>query len=504
MSKNLTQKASLNAIAQFIDYGARIVVTLVLTPILVTGLGTSSFGVWQILRKSSGILSVADGRPSQSLKWIIANLQGKKDRNKKQRSVGSAIIVWGFFLPILTLLGVVFVWASPLITGVSPNEVLVVKFTAALLVVKILLLGLVGIPEAILRGSNLGYKRMGIVALITCLEGGGMAYVVLIGGGMTWLAGLQVTMSILTGILFFQVTRHSVNWFGCARPSKQEVKKFFKFNGWFLGWSIISRLLDSIDIILIGIILSATYVTQYTLTGYGPLMAFGVILILTGSVMPGLGGLIGLKEYGRVDKLRKELTTYTWLLTTTCASVILLLNPSFVNLWVGEQQYAGQEVNLLLVVLLFQKIFIQNNARIIDLTLDLRAKVLMGSIALLLSITASTILLYQYGMIGVCIGMILGQLTLSIAYSITINNLLKVSYANNVVENAKTILFATTIVISSSYFGEKITIESYMGFIITLICSTITTFTISIFLLVSATERDIIYKRINSIRLKPN
>lgn len=500
MAKNLTSKASLNAIAQLIDYAARIVVTLVLSPILVTGLGASSFGIWQILRRATGILSVADGRPNQSLKWIIANRQGDHDNDAKRRSVGSAIIVWFFFLPVLTLLGAVFVWASPSITGVSPNEVTVVKITATLLVVKILLLGLVGIPEAILRGSNLGYKRMGIVALLTCLEGGGMACVILAEHGLIMLAGVQVIMSILTGILFLHITKRSVSWFGCTKPSRQEIKSFFKFNGWFFGWSVINRLLDSIDILLIGIILSATYVTQYTLTGYAPLMAFGVILIITGSVMPGLGGLIGSKEYNRVNKLRDELTAYTWLLTTVCGSVILLLNPSFVNLWVGEQQYAGQGINLLLVILLFQKIFIQNNARIIDLTLDLRTKVLIGSISLLLSITASIVYIYTYGMIGVCIGMILGQITLSICYSITICNLLKISYTNNIKKNSRNMICATIIIFGSSYLGEQITLDNHIDFFVILTLCIVTMFTISLFSVVSAKERGNIYNRFNTIR----
>jgi hypothetical protein len=75
----LTQKAYLNTVAALLDYGAKIAVASLVTPILVAGLGSSLFGIWLILSSLVTYISAADGRPTQALKWVIANQQAVDD-----------------------------------------------------------------------------------------------------------------------------------------------------------------------------------------------------------------------------------------------------------------------------------------------------------------------------------------------------------------------------------------------------------------------------------------
>src|SRR5438034_7228749 len=64
---NLTQRASLNVVASLLDYGAKIAVNFLVIPILVTGLGRSLYGVWEMLGRLVGYLTAGDGRPTQAL-----------------------------------------------------------------------------------------------------------------------------------------------------------------------------------------------------------------------------------------------------------------------------------------------------------------------------------------------------------------------------------------------------------------------------------------------------
>ena len=70
---SLTRRAFLTAVASFLDYSAKIGVSLFLTPFLVDGLGRSLFGVWEVLVRLVGYLSIADGRPTDALRLVIAN-----------------------------------------------------------------------------------------------------------------------------------------------------------------------------------------------------------------------------------------------------------------------------------------------------------------------------------------------------------------------------------------------------------------------------------------------
>src|SRR5258708_26674000 len=57
---NLTRRASLNAVQSLLDYTARLGVGLIVTPILVRGLGQALFCVWQVLRPLLVYLSCPD------------------------------------------------------------------------------------------------------------------------------------------------------------------------------------------------------------------------------------------------------------------------------------------------------------------------------------------------------------------------------------------------------------------------------------------------------------
>ena len=82
------------------------------------------------------------------------------------RYVGAALVVWLLFLPAVLGVGMLLAWLAPAATDAAPTERSGVRAAAALLVVGFALLGLATIPEAVLRGMNLGYRRMGVQAAI--------------------------------------------------------------------------------------------------------------------------------------------------------------------------------------------------------------------------------------------------------------------------------------------------------------------------------------------------
>src|SRR4051794_32000298 len=68
----LTRRASLNAVQSLLDYVAKLLVGFLLTPVLVSGLGRSLFGVWQMVSSLIGYMSATDGRPTEALRLVIA------------------------------------------------------------------------------------------------------------------------------------------------------------------------------------------------------------------------------------------------------------------------------------------------------------------------------------------------------------------------------------------------------------------------------------------------
>ena len=187
---NLTQKASLNVIAALLDYAVRVAVSFIITPFLVQGLGSTVYGIWKILQRSVGILTFSDGKPTQALKWLVANRQANSDDELKRREVGSALLFWLVFIPILIPISGVFVWLSPDIANADAHMANAVRLAASILVFAVLLSGLTGLAQAVLGGSNLGYKRMGVIASLNIVQGILMAAAVYWGVGLVGLASL--------------------------------------------------------------------------------------------------------------------------------------------------------------------------------------------------------------------------------------------------------------------------------------------------------------------------
>jgi O-antigen/teichoic acid export membrane protein len=428
--QNLTQKAYMNALAATLDYGARLVIGFIVTPFLVAGLGDSLYGVWRTLGNLTGYLSAASGRPSQALKWTIANLQGSTNYEEKRRQVASALIVWLLFLPLLTTLGAALVWFVPFwIKDLRVEYYVIVRLAAGLLVADMIVTTLTVLPQSILEGENLGYKRMGLSATLVFV-GGGLAMLALyLNTGLVGVAVAELTTTLLTGLFFLYVMRSYVPWFGLAKPSRHAVREFFGLSWWFLVWRLVIQLMTASDLVILGMFASAGLVTTYALTKYAPETMINIVAIVVFGSTPGLGGIIGSGDLQKAARVRNEIMLLTWLVTTIIGSTILLWNQAFIGLWVGSERFAGTIPNFLALLLIVQFVLIRNDANIIDLTLVLSHKVLLGLLSAVFSVVTAAILVgfYNAGITGLILGLIAGRSILSLAYPLIIGRYLGVS-----------------------------------------------------------------------------
>lgn len=429
-AQNLTQKAYMNALAATLDYGARLISGFIVTPFLVAGLGDTFYGVWRTLGNLTGYISAASGRPSQALKWTIANLQNSTDYVEKRRQVASALIVWLIFLPLLTGLGGVVAWFAPQWIKDLPVELYgIVRVAAALLVADMIITTLTVIPQSILEGENLGYKRMGLSATLVFV-GGGLAMLALyLETGLIGVAVAELVTTLLTGLFFFFVLRNYVPWIGLTKPAWSAVRQFLQLSSWFLVWRLVSQLMTASDLVILGMFASPEVVTTYSLTKYAPETLINFVAILLLGITPGLGGIIGKGDLRRAARVRGEIMLLTWLVATVIGSTILLWNRAFVGLWVGGERYGGTMANFWILLLIVQFVLIRNDANIIDLTLNLSNKTVLGLASTALSIALAVLLVgyYQTGILGLIWGLMSGRLLLSLVYPLLIGRFLSVS-----------------------------------------------------------------------------
>jgi O-antigen/teichoic acid export membrane protein len=457
--ESLTQKAYMNALAAALDYGARLVTGFLVTPFLVAGLGDVLYGVWRTVGNLTGYISAASGRPSQALKWTTARLQSSTDYEQKRRNVGSALVVWLLFFPLLTTLSGVVAWFAPLLIRDLPADLFgIVRLAAGLLMADMILTTLTVLPQSVLEGENLGYKRMGLSVMLVFVGGGLAVLALYLQTGLVGVAVAELATTLLTGLFFWVIVSRYVPWFGFARPTKQMVRDFFGLSGWFLIWRLVIQLMTASDLIILGVFASAGLVTTYSLTKYAPEMLINLVAIVVLGGSPGLGGIIGSGDLKKAARVRGELMLLTWLVTVVIGTTILLWNQSFIQLWVGEARYAGSEPNLLILILIAQFVLIKNDANIIDLTLNLSRKVILGFISALLSIGGAAILVgvFHAGITGLILGLLAGRSILSLAYPFLIGRFLGRSLYNQMRSAVRPLLVSVLLV------GAALQLDSWL------------------------------------------
>jgi O-antigen/teichoic acid export membrane protein len=453
---NLTWRASLNLVQSVLDYSAKLAVGLIVIPIVVGGLGRAMFGVWEMLGRLMGYLESSDGRPTQALRLVISNLQAQPDQAAKRRWIGGALAVWACFLPLWIATGTLLIWMAPTITKVAPPLHSIVRVTCAVMMVGVLLGGLASLPESVLRGMNLGYKRMGLQAGLSFLGGALLALAVYLGMGLVGVAVASVALTGLTGLCFLSLVRRQVPWFGIDRPRRVEVGTLLQMSLWIAAGDAVAKLLLASDVIVLGMVLSPTTVTIYVLTGYAALLSVNLHSLAADAVIPGLAGIIGEKSYTRAALLRRELLAVTVLFVAAAGSTILLWNRSFVHLWVGSENYAGPWTNLLMVLIAAQTAFIRCDAYIIDAALQPGRRVRVSTIAAVVAVVLSIVLTRYAGMMGLCLGILIGRATQTVWFPILVRDCLNQASELSPRWLVRPLLATSLIFASSAYLGQHV------------------------------------------------
>lgn len=464
---SLTKKASFNALAEVLDFGARLLVGFLITPLMVIGLGEYLFGAWQVLNRLLGYMSPASGRPTQALKFTISRVQSSTDYEQKRNYVGSAFMVWVLFMPLMIVLGALLVWMAPVWLKTSPEYLWHIRLSTGILVANLAITNFTTIPMSVLQGENFGYKRMGLTTA-TVLLGGGLVWLALhFETGLIGLSAAAFITTLLSGIVFFKITKTNAKWFGISIPSFPQIRQFLGLSCWFQGSNLVNKLMMASDVVILGLLVSAEAVTDYALSKYAPETMINIIAMIIIGVAPGLGGIIGSGHLRKAANIRNEIMAMTWLVTTALGATILIWNRSFLNLWVGPQHYVGRGPTLFIILAVTQFVLIRCDAAIIDLFLDLRRKVLMGFASAGMSIVAMGILVryFKLGVIGLCLGLIVGRMLLSLGYPSIVGNFLGTNLFSQLRSALRPALVTILVFAFASWLGNFVNLSKKLGLI---------------------------------------
>jgi O-antigen/teichoic acid export membrane protein len=353
------------------------------------------------------------------------------------------------------------------------------------------------VPRSVLEGQNMGYKRMGLSATLVFVGGGLLALAAKLNTGLVGVAASRLATTALTGLLFFQIVRSYVPWFGVAKPEFGAVRRFLGLSGWFLFWNMVMKLMTASDVVVLGVLDSAELVTTYTLAKYVPETIINSVAIVVFGITPGLGGIIGSGDLGRATRVRSEIMAFSWLVVTALGSTISMWNSAFVRLWVGPEYALGPLPTLLIILMVMQFIIIRNDANIIDLTLNLRRKVLIGFLSAGISLALAAILVghFKTGIVGMCIGFLAGRLVLTVAYPWLVGRHLEIQFGSQIRSAIRPALVAGLLFGLSATLQRYVAVNTWYGLILGTGVTLTVVSLVAVFSGLSRRQRDQLWER---------
>lgn len=418
--------AKKNALANYVNFFALAILGLFANPFLVSYLGPVAFGIWKSCQRLLDVATVADGRATQALKWIIAHRAHDTSISEKQRAVGAAILIWMIWLPLLIAIQIGILLLLPrLIADVPDDYMPILYWTSGLLAFNVLITGIASIPDSTLVGSNMGYRSMRVTTVVMIFANLVMVLLAWAGFSIVWLAGTLVLATVTKGFVTLHLTRHHITWFGVKRPEHQAVKSMASFSGWVLVWSLVTKFLLSSEIILLGALLGAGAVTNYVFTSYILQFALAICLMTASAMMPGLGKALGGGEMARARLIAQEARELVFAISTIICCLILTLNGPFVRLWAGNEFFMGPIENGAMALSFLQLAMLRCESQIQDTGLLIGRKVTLGIISTVLSLGLGYIAFVYSGEIWMMfIGLMLGRLPMSIGFPVMVGRML--------------------------------------------------------------------------------
>ncbi len=409
-----TRRAGLGAASLLVQRGAGLVVGLLVTPAVVSALTGERYGQWIMLMQFMGYASLVDLGNSSVLKLDLAVQQHVDNALVKQRQVGAALLGLVLTTPLYLLAGAGLVWlARHQVIAQAGADLLV---AGAVVLLSLLVGRFSSTLTHVLFGANLDYKSTGARTVIAVFTAVLDLVVVRLGAGLVGLAASKLVGAILLALVLGAAARRHVPWFGLKLPARGEFWRLFRRNVRYMSAQWGSVFSEATDVVLVGYLLGPTTAAAYALTSALARMFSTTASAMLGSVRSGQGDLFGRGRRDLLAALRVQMHTTSILLFAIVGGVVLVINRSFVGLWVGPEHYAGWAVTLGSMMLWLTLTLNRQEIGLLMACLEVNNTAWIHLSSALVSFGCGALLGYFYGLGPAVAGLVGGQVLALVRY----------------------------------------------------------------------------------------
>jgi O-antigen/teichoic acid export membrane protein len=346
------RKAAVTSAFGYLQFGAAIVLGLVVTPMVLRQVDPRAYGLWLAVGELLGYLALADIGVFAVLPWTIAEAEGRRDRDEIRVFMSNGVAL-GVALAIVTPACVAGVWfLAPSLLGLTPADRALIAGPLTILVAA----SIVGAPLAVFNAVLIGLQDVTFVGGAAVVRSVLMAAVTVIllarGWGLYALAvGAAIPTVLFACVNVFRVARTEPALLGrWPRPSASQIGRLVSegIGGWLggFGWRL-SAMSSSLVLAATG---RPELIAIYACTSKTTQLLLQLCWIVPDSALVGLVQIHGEGRAARRREITDALLKLYLVLAGGVAILVLAVNPSFVRWWVGAEFFGGTALNVLLAV----------------------------------------------------------------------------------------------------------------------------------------------------------
>ena len=401
-----------NALSNYAGQFATIVVALLLTPILLQGLGPSMYGVWVLVVSIQGLGGLLDLGIAASVVKFVAQHEALGEANERNRVVSTTFYLHlGIGFVTFVVLGL-FAWVGLPILNLLPAEL--AEARSALLVAAAGLMCL--LPLSVPGNLLIGLRRYQSSNVVNIVQSVGTAVVIVIaleaGAGPAGLILISTIGSIL-GYL--------VKWAYAARllpdlrvsfglASWPTLRRVGGYSGWLSVINAGERLFYSADAVLIAAFLPVSAVASYNI-GFKPASAVSYLSgPLVSVFVPTASAMNAREEGAALRRLLVDGTRAAAALTLVGSIWLWTFGSELIELWVGPGHEESLPVMSIFVGVFLVSSFQNPASSILRGTGDVRTLSLTVLAEYAANLALSAFLIPRMGIAGAAVGTLIPAL----------------------------------------------------------------------------------------------
>jgi O-antigen/teichoic acid export membrane protein len=244
-------------VTSYLRTGSTAVVSLVMTPVLVAGLGTEAFGVWAVVNSLSVYRDVLQFGFVAATPKYVAEHTALRDHDGVRSAIATSFWILVGLGTLALLLGLGVAAAFPSIFQV-PSDL---HDSAQLLVVVMVIDFALSIPFNVFSGTLMGLQRYDLLnatqVAVWVSQAIGWAIVLAAGGGLVALGVVTAALSIGGQLSRYLIARRLVPGISVSprRANRALVRPFAGLSIWLAIEDVTHILLTRIDVIVVGAVL---------------------------------------------------------------------------------------------------------------------------------------------------------------------------------------------------------------------------------------------------------